>query len=96
MDAEKQQRIIRYLVEKLAKLHRESLVNEEFQRDLKENEGRVGILEDLHRIRKLPRIQEAYDHYFQSLHSLISGEELPDQALQELIQRLGLSEGKPN
>lgn len=96
MDAERQQRIIRHLVQKLATLYREMLVFEEFQKELKENEGRVGILEDLNRIRSSPETQGKYDAYFQSLDSLISEEKIPDQALQELIRRLGLNEDKPN
>ncbi len=96
MDAEKQQRIIHFLVQRLAKLHMEDLVHKEFLRELKEDKGRVGILDDLARIRGSEKIQEAHHNYFTSLDSLIYGKELPDQALQELIRRLGSDESKPN
>ncbi len=92
MDAEKQKRIIRYLVETLTKCNRENLVYERFVQELKDG-GRVGILEDLHRIRRSEEIQSAQDTYFRSLDALIAeaNGEIKDQVLRDLIrqQRLG-------
>jgi hypothetical protein len=66
MDIEKQKRVTRYLVETLTKRHRENLVYQRFVQELKD-EGRLGILEDLDRIRRSEDIHSAQDSYFRSL-----------------------------
>ena len=97
MDVEKQKRVIRFLVEKWATLQREQLVFDEFVRELKE-EGRLGILEHLHKIRHSARIQEAHAATFRSLDSIVSsalGEMSLDQ-VEKLTRHITPSSGEPN
>ena len=97
MDDQRQKQAIRDLARMLAKYRRESIVYEQFAEELKE-EGRVGILEDLHRIRKSPQTEARMGAYFRSLEAAIPGlgTELSDQSLAELIRLSGLGEGKAN
>jgi uncharacterized protein YdcH (DUF465 family) len=97
MDAEKQERIIRYMVEKITKLQAEEEVFRLFVQELREKDQMVGIQERIHRIRNSQELKDRVAAYFRSLDSLIHGtEELPDRALQELIQRLKLPGDKTN
>jgi hypothetical protein len=97
MDTEKQTRIIRYLVEKLTKLQQEKEVFDALVAELREKDQMVGIPDRIHRLRNSPEVKTRIAEYFRRLDSLIfDTEELPDRALQELIQRLGLAEDKSN
>lgn len=97
MDADKQTRIMKFLIEKLTKLQQEEEVFRLFVKELHEQDQMVGIPERIHRIRNSQELKDRVAAYFRNMDSLILGtEELPDRALQELIQQLRLPEGKPN
>ena len=97
MDDQSQKRAIRDLAGMLVKCRREVLVYESFVRELKA-EGRLGIVEDLHRIRKSPETEKFHGSYLRSLEAAIPalGTELSDQSLEELIRLSGLDEAKSN
>ncbi len=90
-------RINRYLVETLTKSRREQFVFDQFVLDLKK-EGRVGILEDLDRIRRSEDVHKAQEAYFQSLNAVIaeSNGEIEDHVLRSLILQLKLDKGETN
>jgi tellurite resistance protein len=96
-DEQKQQRLIRYLVETLTKRNRENLVYQRFVQKLKD-EGRLGILEDLDKIRRSEDIRKAQEAYFQSLNALIAeaNGEIEDHVLREIILTLQLDTGESN
>jgi phage terminase small subunit len=97
MDIEKQRRVIQYLMADWSKCKREQLVFEQFVQELKE-EGRVGILEQLHRIRSSPRIQEAHAATYKSLDAIVSSAlgEMPLDQAEKLIQHIKPDTGEPN
>jgi hypothetical protein len=97
MDTEKQKRVIQFLMADLSKCKREQLVFEQFVRELKD-EGRLGIVEQLHRIRNSPRIQEAHAATYKSLDSIVSSAlgEMPLDQAEKLIQHIKPDTGEPN
>jgi hypothetical protein len=97
LDADKQERIVKFLIEKLTKLQQEEEVFRLFVKELREKDQMVGILERLHRIRTSQEVKGRVAAYFRNLDSLILDTEgLSDRALRELIQQLRLDEGESN
>jgi hypothetical protein len=72
-------------------------VFEQFVQELKD-EGHLGILEQLHRIRNSDRIREAHAATYKSLDAIVSsalGEMSLDQ-FEKLIQHIKPTSGEPN
>jgi len=97
MDLEKQERVIQFLMADWSKCKREQLVFDQFLQELKD-EGRVGTLEQLDRIRSSSRIQEAHAATYKSLDSIVSSAlgEMPLDQAEKLIRHIKPDEGEPN
>jgi hypothetical protein len=97
IDLGKQKRVIQFLMADWSKCKREQLVFEEFVRELKE-EGRLGILEQLHRIRQSDRIQKAHATTYKSLDAIVSSAlgEMPLDGAEKLIRHIAPDSGEPN
>jgi len=99
MDAkqQKQEELIRFLVQDRAKCKREQLVFDKFVQELKD-EGRVGIPDQLHKIRNSHEIQAAYAATFASLDAIVSSvlEEMTLDQVEKAIRNLKPEIGEPN
>ncbi len=97
MDTEKQKRVIQFLMSDWSKCKREQLVFDQFVQELKD-EGRLGIMEQLNKIRQSDRIQEAHAATYKSLDSIVSSAlgEMPLDQAEKLIQHIKPDVGEPN
>lgn len=96
-DLEKQKRVIRFLIADWAKCKEDQLVFDQFVRELKE-EGHLGIVEKIYRIRQSPRIRGAHAATYKSLDAIVSSAlgEMPMDQVEKLIQNLKIDTGEPS
>jgi hypothetical protein len=97
VDIEKQKRVIQFLIADWSKCKREQLVFEQFVQELKD-EGRLGIMEQLHKIRSSPRIQEAHAATYKSLDAIVSSAlgEMPLDQAEKLVLHIKPGTGEAN
>ncbi len=97
IDLEKQKRVIQFLLADWSKGKREQMVFEQFVQELKD-EGRVGIQEQLQKIRQSDRIREAHAATYGSLDAIVSSAlgEMSLGQLEKLLPHIKPTSGEPN
>ena len=93
---EKQERLIRFLLENWAGYWCEQIVFEQFVRELKEK-GVTGIPEHLHKIRGSPHIGAEYASIGSRLQTIIEAAlgTMPLDQVEKMIQKLLPNRGEP-